>query len=321
MLIRQILLALLIIPFTFGAQASSYPSKPIELVITFPAGGAADATGRLLTKRLGDVLGQPVITMNRPGAGGNIAASFVARSSPDGYTLLFGTNNTHGINPALYPELPYDPVKDFVPVALAQVLPSFLVVSASLPVKNVTQLIDYVKKHSGKVNYASPGNGSTGQLAAESFKSALGLNMVHIPFRGGGEAMTSLLSGRTQVFFATAPNVLPHLSSGKVRVLAVTTSRRYAGMPDIPTIVEAGGPPIEANAWTGIFAPKGTPKEVIGRLAAALAEISKDPDYREQVTRMGAEAAESSPEKFTKFVHAELQKWATAVRISGARVN
>jgi tripartite-type tricarboxylate transporter receptor subunit TctC len=304
-----------------AALAQSFPSKPLRLVVTFPAGGAADALARPLALKLGEVLGQNVVLEHRPGAGGSVGAEAVAKAAPDGYTLLFATNGTHGINSTLYGKLPYDPVKDFAPVGLAQRLPSFLVVHPSVPVKDVREFLDYVRKQPGKVDYGSAGNGTTSHLSMELIKSQGKLFMVHIPYRGGAAAITDLLAGRLQAMIQTAPDTLPHIRSGKLRVLGVSSAERSAIAPDIPTLAEAGLPGYNVTAWTGIVAPAGTPREAVQRLAAAMQQAARAADYRERLTAIGADAVESNPEQFTTFIQAELEKWARAVRESGAKVD
>ena len=322
MLTKQILIAMVLAAGVAVASAQDYPRKPIQLVIPFAPSGAADLTGRVLARRLAERLGQPVVVVTRPGAGGNIAAESVAKSAPDGYTLLMGANGTHGINPALYAKIPYDPVKDFAPVALTFTYPSFLVVNPALPAKSVKELIEYVRAHPGEVNYSSLGNGTVGHLAAEMLKSRMGLNMVHIPFRGGAEAMNEVITGRVQVYIANVPLVLPQMRAGTVRVLAFTSSSRSKDAPEIPTMAESGIPDYDVSAWMGIVAPAGTPRDVIKRLAAELAAIATIQDYRDQLDKMGAEVIEkSSPEHFAAYIRAELVKWAKVVKDSGAKID
>ena len=322
MFMRQVLIAMVLAAGAAAASAQDYPNKPIQLVIPYAPSGAADLTGRVLARRLAERLGQPVVVVDRPGANGNIAAESVAKSAPDGYTLLLGANGTHGINPALYAKIPYDPVKDFAPVALTFTYPSFLVVNPAFPAKSVKELVEYVRAHPGEVNYASLGNGTVGHLAAEILKTRMGLNMVHIPFRGGAEAVHEVITGRVQVTIANVPLVLPQMRAGTVRVLAFTSSRRSKDAPEIPTMAESGIPDYDVSAWMGMLAPAGTPRDVVKRLAAELATIANMQDYRDQLDKMGAEVIQnSSPEHFAAFIRAELVKWAKAVKDSGAKID
>jgi tripartite-type tricarboxylate transporter receptor subunit TctC len=304
-----------------AASAQPYPAKPVRLVVTFPAGGAADVLARTLTVKLADALGQPVVVDNRPGAGGNVGAEAVAKAPADGYTVLFGTNGTHGINPALYGKVPYDPVKDFAPVALAQTLPSILVVNPSVPASSLRELLDYVRARPGKIDYASAGNGTTSHFAAELMKVQAKLYMVHIPYRGGAAAIADVIAGRVPVMIQTAPDTLPQMRAGKLRALAITSEARSPLAPDIPTMAESGLPGYEVTSWTGVLAPAGTPREAVDALAAALAKVAADPDYRERLAKIGAEPAHRGPAEFAAYIQTELAKWAQAVKASGARVD
>jgi tripartite-type tricarboxylate transporter receptor subunit TctC len=304
------------------ALAQGYPNKPVRLVVTFPAGGAADALGRALAQKLGETLGQQVIVDNRPGAGGNLGTDLVAKSAADGYTLLLATNGTHGINPALYGKVPYDPVKDFAPIGLAQSLPSFFVVHPSFPAKNVREFLDYARARPGKLAYASAGNGTTSHLATELMKSQAQLFIVHIPYRGGAAAVTDLIAERVQLMIHTAPDTLPQIRAGKLRALGVSSGQRSALAPDIPTMAESGLAGFDVSSWTGLMAPAGTPREAVQRIAQALPQVAKAADYRERLAAMGADPLESaSPEQFGAFVQNELAKWARAVKQSGAKVD
>ena len=321
MFMRHVMIAMLLAAGAAAASAQDYPNKPIQLVIPFAPSGAADQAGRVLARRLAERLGQPVVVITRPGANGNIAAESVAKSAPDGYTLLLGGGGILAVNPALYAKIPYDPVKDFAPVALTFTYPSFLVVNPAFPAKSVKELIEYVRAHPGQVNYASLGNGSVGHLAVEILKTTMGLNMVHIPFRGGAEAMNEVISGRVQVYIANVPLVLPQMRAGTVRVLAFTSSHRSKDAPEIPTMAESGIPGYDMAARSGIVAPAGTPREVVRRLAAELATIANMQDHRDQLDKMGAEVIESSPEHFAAFIRTELVKMAKVVKDSGAKID
>lgn len=303
------------------AVAQGYPNKPIRYVIHFPAGGGADVTGRALAAKLQETLGQPVVVDNRPGAGGNVGTEIVARSAPDGYTLLYGTNGPFGINPSLFGKLPYDPARDFAPIALAQLVPSIMVVHPEVPAKTLKEFIAWVNANPGKVDYASAGNGTIGHMAGEFLKTLTGMQMVHIPFRGGAAAMTEVIAGRIPMYIETAPNALPNVRSGRVRALAITTGRRSPLAPDIPTMSESGATGYDVSAWSGLFAPAGTPRDIVQRIAADMSRIARMPDYRERLAALGSEAVESSPEQFSQFVQAELVKWVKAVKESGAKLD
>ena len=303
MFMRNILTAMVLAACAAAVSAQDYPNKPIQFVIPYPPSGAADLTGRVFARWLAERLGQPVVPVNRPGANGSIAAELVAKSAPDGYTLLFSGDNTHGINPALYAKVPYDPVKDFTPVVLTCSYPSYLVVNPGFPAKSVKELVAYVRAHPGEVNYGSLGNGSIAHLSAEILKTRMGLNMVHIAFRGSAEAMNETVAGRVQVYIANVPLVLPQARAGTIRVLAYTSSRRSKDLPEIPTMIEAGIPDYDMSVSIGVLGPAGMPRDVVRRLAAESAAIAKIQHYREQIERMGAEVIETSlPEDFVAHI-------------------
>ena len=320
-LLAGVAAAIVLGTFATVCTAQAYPNRPIRYIVHFPAGGSADATGRALASKLQETLGQPVIVDNRPGAGGNIGTEIVARAVPDGYTLLYGTNGPFGINPSLYGKLPYDPARDFAPISLAQLVPSIMVVHTAVPANTLREFIAWVKANPGKVDYASAGNGTIGHLAGETLKTMAGLDMQHIPFRGGAAAMTEVLAGRIPMYIETAPNALANARTGKVRALAITTATRSPLAPDIPSFAESGVPGYDMTSWSGLFAPAGTPREVIARLAADMLRIARMPDYRERLAPLGSQPVESSPEHFSQFVQAELAKWVKAVKESGAKLD
>lgn len=303
---------------TATAQAT-YPAKPIRLVVPFPAGGGADAIARTVAPKLSQVLGQSVVIDNKAGAGGNIGAEFVARAPADGYTLLYGTNGTHAINQTLYGNLRFDPVGDFAPVSRLTEIAPMLVVNPALPVKNVAELVAYARANPGKINYASAGNGTTSHLAGEMFKTLAGVDIVHIPYRGGGAAMMDVIAGRAPVMIDVMPNALPQVQGGKVRGLAVATAHRAASAPEFPTIAEAGLPGFELAAWDGILAPAGTPQPVIARLNAAIREALADPQVAASLAARGAQPVPGSPAEFARHIQTESTKWAGLVKSSGAR--
>ena len=303
------------------ANAQAYPSKPLRLIVPFPAGGTADAMGRLVAQRLGEALGQQVVVDNRPGAGGNVGAEAAAKAANDGYTLFFGTNGTHGgINAALYSKLNYDANRDFVPIALTHVLPSVLIVNPSVPARTPAELIAWIKANPGKVNYASAGNGTTGHLAAELLKRMAGIDMTHVPYKGGAAAITDLIGGQVQLFIETSTNALAQARAGKVVALGVTSRNRASVAPELPPLADAV-PGYDVSAWTGLFAPAGTPREAVTRIAQVMAGLARERAYQERSTQMGIDAQESSPEHLATFMQAEQAKWSRVVRESGAKVD
>lgn len=304
-----------------GAQPAVFPSRPLHLVVPFPAGGGADNLARLVMPRVARLLGQPIVIENKAGAGGNIGAEIVARAAPDGYTLLYGTNGTHAINPSLYAQLKFDPVRDFAPVSRMTEIAALLVVHPQLPVSTVAELIALARANPGRLNFASAGNGTTSHLAGEMFKVAAGVDMVHIPYRGGAAAMTDLIGGQVQLMIDVMPNAYPQAREGRVRGLAVSTARRFPGAPEIPTIAESGLAGFEASAWDGIFVPAGTPESVIERLNAAIVQALDDPELASLLRARGARPAAGSSESFSQFIADSAQRWARAVKASGAKID
>ena len=302
------------------AQAD-YPDRPIRLVVPFPAGGGADNLARMIMPRVGQILGVQIVVDNKPGAGGNVGAEIVARSPADGYTLLYGTNGTHAINQTLYGNLRFDPVADFAPVSRMTLIAAMLFVNNDLPVKSVGELIAYAKANPGKLNFASAGNGTTSHLAGELFRGMAGIDIVHVPYRGGGAAALDVIGGQVQMMIDVMPNAYPLVKGGKVRGLAVTTARRFPGAPDIPTMAEAGVPGFDVSAWDAIFAPAGTPTQTIRTLNAAIRQALDEPALREQLQAAGALAVAGSPEDLARHVAAESEKWAKVVRVSGAKID
>jgi tripartite-type tricarboxylate transporter receptor subunit TctC len=299
-----------------GVQAQQgYPNQPIRIVVGYAAGGTTDILARSLGEQMGKILGQTIIVDNKPGAASNIGAAYVAQSKPDGYTLYMATVASHGINPALYKgKLTFDPLKDFSPISLVASIPLALVTSVKLPVKSLSEFVEYARKNPGKLNYASSGNGSPGHLAAAMFNDAMKIDVVHIPFKGGALANTSVIAGDTQLTFATLPGVLPHVQSGKLNVLAVTTAARSKEIPNTPTIAEAAKlPDYEINTWNALLAPKGTPPAVVERLNAAIVQAMKSPDLIQRFEREGATPVTSTPDQLNTFIAAEIVKWGKVV--------
>jgi tripartite-type tricarboxylate transporter receptor subunit TctC len=314
-------LALLSMAMSVPAGAQAYPTRPVKLVVPFPPGGSLDITGRLIAQRLSEMWGQAVVVENKPGAGGNIGADFVAKSPPDGYTILLGALSTHAVNPNLYAKMPYDAVKDFAPITLLATTPNVLVVNPSLPVNSVQDLVAYAKANPGKLSFGSGSNGSAGHLAGELFKVDTGTDIVHIPYKGGAPATQALLAGDVQFMFDNLANATPQVKAGKLKALAVTTAERSRLAPELPTMAEAGLPGFDISTWFGLLAPAGTPKDVIARWNAEVTKILNSPDMRERLTALGAEAAPTTPEQFAAFIQREIPKYARIVKASGAKVD
>jgi tripartite-type tricarboxylate transporter receptor subunit TctC len=317
---------LLALTFVLGVlppvtSAAEYPDRPIRLVVPFPPGGGADNLARLVMPKVAERLGNTIFIENRPGAGGNVGAESVARAAPDGYTLLYGTNGTHGINASLYGNLRFDPLKDFAPVSPMTIIAALLIVNPELPVKSVGELIRYARSNPGKVNFASAGNGTTSHLAGELFKTMAGIDIVHVPYRGGALGAMDLIGGQVQMMIDVMPNSYPLAKEGKVRGIAVTTAERFPGAPEYPTFAESGLPGFEVSAWDGIFAPAGTPEHIVDRLNAAIRQALEDPQLRAALIARGAQPVPATPEEFARRVAASAQKWGKLVRDAGAKVD
>jgi tripartite-type tricarboxylate transporter receptor subunit TctC len=304
-----------------GALGQGYPNRPIKLIVPFPAAGTTDILARAVAQKLTESMGQSVVVDNRPGAGGNIGADVVAKSAPDGYTLLMGTVGTHAINPALYAKMPYDHIKDFVPVVLVAGVPNVLVVNPALPVNSVADLIKLAKDKPGSVNFASSGSGTSIHLSGELFKTMAGVDMTHVPYKGSSPALTDLMGGQVQVMFDNLPSSLALIKSGKLRAIAVTSMTRAPALPNVPTLNESGLPGFEASSWFGVLAPAGTPAPVIAKINAEVNKWLQSSDAREKLLAQGAEAAGGSPEQFAAFIRSESDKWAKVVKASGAKVD
>jgi tripartite-type tricarboxylate transporter receptor subunit TctC len=299
----------------------SYPTRPVRVVVPLSAGGFADVPARIIAPRLSNALGQQFFVENRAGAGGTIGTDFVAKSKPDGYTLLF-SGTPHVIAPWLYKVVPYDALKDFAPIMQVAAGPYVLVVNpAQLPVNSVTELIAAAKAQPGKIDFASSGNGSAQHLVAALFNSTAGIELNHVPYKGSGPAMQDLLSGQVKVSFAGVPNVITHVKAGRLRALGVTTTKRASEMPDVPTIAEAGVPGYEATLWLGLLAPVGTPPEVIQRIYTETVKILQDPELQPSFRAAGVEASVIPPTEFGEFIRSEYEKWGKVVRATGATVN
>jgi len=318
-LLLFVLAAAVLVP---QASQAAFPDKPIRLVVGFPPGQATDIVARVFAKKLQETLGQPVIVDNRSGAAGIIGSDIVAKAPPDGYTLLVGSSGTMAINPSLYSKLPYHPLRDFQPVSILAVAPLFLAVNPQFPAQTAADLVKLAKAEPGKINYGSAGSGVTSHLTMELFKNAHAIDMKHVPYKGSPAAVSDLMAGHVDVMFDTGPALLPHMRSGKVRVLAVAAKNRNAAAPDAPTMAEAGLGDFDAPAWIGLAAPKGTPKEVMDALSKVLSSHWKDQtDVREQLLGVGADPAVMTPGEFIRYIQSEMEKWAVAVKISGAKVD
>ena len=301
-----------------SAFAQSYPARPIRMIVAYPPGGGTDIVGRMMGQKLGENLGQTVVVDNRGGATGNIGTEIAARATADGYTLLMGNVAPNAINVSLFKKLPFDPVKDFAPVSLVAVTPNILVVQPSSPVKTVKDLIALAKSKPGTLNFPSAGVGSSSHLAGEMLKSMAGIDMVHVPYKGGGPALVALLSGQVQLMFATLPAAMPHVKSGKLRPVAVTTSHRSQALPELPTIAESGVPGYEAATWYGLLAPAGTPKAIVDRLHAEIVKILAT-DTRQRLAAQGFEPAGTTPAEFAGYIKSEIVKWGKVIKDAGIR--
>jgi len=310
------------------AGAQSWPTKPVRIVVPFAPGGTTDILARAVAPELTKAFGQPFFVDNKGGAGGNLGAEIVAKSPADGYTLLMGTVGTHGINRALYDKLPYDPIKDFVPITLVAGVPNVMVVNAERAkernIHTVADFLAYAKAHPAQLNMASSGNGTSIHLAGELFKSMSGTFMVHFPYRGSGPALLDLVGGSTDVMFDNLPSSMPLIKAGKLKALGVTSAQRSAALPDVPTVEQAGGPSLkgyEASSWFGLLAPAGTPVDVVNRIQQEVTKSLSTPAIKEKLLAQGAIPGGNTSAEFAKFIDAEHKKWAQVVKASGAKVD
>jgi tripartite-type tricarboxylate transporter receptor subunit TctC len=303
------------------AASAQYPTKPIKLIVPFPPAGSTDISARALAGKLGERLGQPVIIENKPGAGGNIGTDVVAKSAPDGYTLIVGTVGTHAINSSLYSKMPYDAIKDFAPVVLLSTTPNVLVVPANFPANSVQDVIRMAKAKPGELTFASSGSGTSIHLSGEMFKSMAGLEMTHIPYKGSGPMLIDLLSGTVNMAFDNLSASMVHIKGGKLRALATTGPKRAPALPDLPTVSEAGLTGYDSTSWNAIYAPAGTPKEIIEKLNRESNAILQSAETRKFFSEQGAESGGGTPEQLAAFNRAELAKWAKVVKDSGAKVD
>ena len=318
---KRILLAVLLATlFPQLAVAQNYPSRPIRFIVPFAAGGGTDLVARTLAHKLTQALGQPVVVDNRTGASGVIGTELAAKSAPDGYTIMIATP-TLAVNPSLIPNLSYDPVKDFAPVSLIATSPHLLAISPSLPAKSVGELVALAKSRAEPLTFSSGSTGGSSHLAGELFNTMAGIHMVHIPYRGTGEAVTAVLGGVVSMAFLDVPTMLPHIKSGRLRGIAVTSTKRSSVAPELPTIAESGFPGFESGLWYGVVAPARTPPEIIARLNAELVKITQSPEMRETLRAEGAESVGSTPEAFSELIRREIVRWAKVIRDAHIKTN
>ena len=325
---QALVMGALMLPCGWIQAQQAWPNKPVRIVVPFAPGGTTDILARAMAPELSRAFGQTFYVDNKAGAGGNLGADIVAKSANDGYTLLMGTVGTHGINRALYNKLPFDPIKDFAPITVVAGVPNVMVVNAEVAkARNINSVLDFIaygKANPGKLNLASSGNGTSIHLAGELFKSMSGVDMVHFPYKGSGPAMLDMLGGAMDVMFDNLPSAMPHIKSGKLKALAVTSNQRSEVLPDVPTLEEAGGPALkgyEASSWFGLLAPAGTPVDVVNRIQQATAKAMGTAAVKEKMLSQGAIPGGNTPDEFAKFIDAEHKKWAQVVKASGAKVD
>jgi len=320
-MIRPAFAALALALFSAQVLAQGYPNRSIRLVVGFPPGGVSDVLSRAISARVSRNIGHQMVVDNRPGAGTTIASEFVAKSAPDGYTLYFCDATTHAINASLYRKLPYDSLQDFTTISLLASTPLLLVVNAALPAKSVPELIALAKSRAGKLNYASSGNGTIVHLAGESFKTMAGVDLLHVPYKGSAPATLAVIAGDVSIIFSTMPAALPHVKSGKLRALAVTTPARVAAVQDIPTLAEAALPGFDLVLYSGVIGPAGIPGEIVGRINAEFAKVINSPEIRDFFATQGATPMTSTPEQFAAHMRAEVAKLGKMVKDSGAKAD
>ena len=313
--------AAMLLAAAIDVSAQPYPNRPVRMIVPFPPGGSTDIVARVIAQKLSERLGQQVVVDNRGGAGGIIGMDLVAKAAPDGYTVLMDTSITHTVGVSLYSKLPYNVLTDFAPVSMAASVPLLMAIHPSVPAKSVKELIAHAKANPGKLNYSSPGNGTSGHLAAEMFKSIAGVDIVHVPYKGGGPAVTDLIAGQVQLIIISAVAVLPHVKSGKLRALAITSTARAPNLPDIPTVAESGVAGYDVVLWYGMFVPRNTPRAIVMRLNQEVVALVQTAEFRERLASEGGRAVGNTPEEFDKIVRQDVAKWAQVVKQAGIKVD
>lgn len=318
-LVQLAWLSMIVSAMSASAVAQTYPTKPIRIIVAQAPGSATDVFSRFIGQKLAEALGQPIVIEARPGAGGTLGSAIAARSAPDGYTLFMGNNSTHASNPVLYSKLPYDPVRDFTPITLMAITTYALIVHPSVPAKSLSELISLAQAKPDQINYASAGNGSTHHLTAELLRWMAGIDIVHVPYKGGPPAITALLSGEVSMLFVNATGVLPHLKNGKARAIAVTTARRSDILPGVPTIAEAALPGFEMLSWFGLLAPAGTPSAIVNRLNGEAVKVLATAEVKAALAAQGQEVMFGSPQQFGEFIRSEIAKIAKIAKATGIK--
>jgi len=321
MLLYRLLLVALAMANVYPALAETWPTRPIRFIVPFAPGGGGDVVGRIIGQRMSDQLGKPLVIDNRAGGGGTLGCELAAKAAPDGYTLLLGNVGPIAVGPALYPKLAYDPVRDFAPVTMIASFPNLLVANPGLPFKTVPELVAYAKSRPGTLNFASAGAGTSTHLAGELFKSVAGIDVVHVPYKGGAAAMTDIIAGQVAYYFGTMPSSMPLAKAGKLRALAVTSLTRSPAAPEVPTIAESGYPKFETAAWYGLMFPTGTPREIVARTNAATMSVLALSDIRERLVHEGSEPMGSTPAQFSAYIKAEIAKWSGVVKAANLKAD
>ncbi len=317
-----LVLSALILSLTAQSGFAQYPESPVKMIVGFPPGQATDLVARYMAQKFAEnIPGSSFIVDNRAGASGILGSRIVAGATPDGLTLMMGSSATLAVNPALYKDLPYDVLRDFAPISLIAIVPQYLVVNTDLPVKNIKDLVELAKKSPGQINYGSGGSGVTNHLIMELFKQAAGIDMTHVPYKGGPAALTDLMAGRISAMFETGPGAIPLMQSGRLRAIAVSSAQRAAATPDIPTVAEAGYPAFQAVAWIGLVAPAKTPEHVIKKLSEISMSALREKEFAAKLAALGAVPVGNTPGEFRSFIEQELKRWAVAVKLSGAKVD
>jgi tripartite-type tricarboxylate transporter receptor subunit TctC len=315
----RIVATLAVLALALPAAAQQYPTKPIRLVVPFAPGGSSEIISRVVAQKLSEALGHQVVVENRPGGAGNIAMEQVARSEPDGYTLILGHIGTLAVNPAMFPKLPYDPNRDFAPISLMAAVPNVIVVNPSVPAKTLQEFAALAKKRPGTINYGSAGTGSSGHLAMEYFKQVAQIDLVHVPYKGTGPMLADLLGGQTEATFTGVPPLLPHIKQGKLRALAVGSAKRTDALPDVPTVAESGYAGFETSQWYGLLAPAKTPKAVVDKLSAEVAKALRQPDVVQRLAADSATPIGSTPEEFAAYIRKEQERWGRVVKTANIK--